>query len=149
MRVGAADCTRMSNAGLHLLAVILHQHEQGKARRDAPPPAGDIPAPVANVTEWLQASLHTPLTPRQLYDRQRLFSIYLHRSPDAKHEWEPSSIFYGRDIADRSIPRPSAKTFSCDMPQCNPWHRPPRLALHDPVRPMKLRLAGLPSMSWC
>ena len=62
--------------------------------------------PITNTTQWLQQTLHTSLTPRQLYERQDLFSIYVHRTPGYS-ERVTSSIFYGRDVDDRCAPSPS------------------------------------------
>jgi hypothetical protein len=40
------------------------------------------------------------MTGEQLYNKQKLFSIYVHRGPGAAAS-EPGSIFHGRDIANR------------------------------------------------
>ena len=56
--------------------------------------------PIINTTQWLQSTLRTRLTPRQLYERQDLFSIYVHRTPGYR-ERVASSIFYGRDVEGR------------------------------------------------
>jgi hypothetical protein len=56
--------------------------------------------PITNTTRWLQQTLHTHLTPRDLYEQQDLFSIYVHRTPGYE-EHVTSSIFYGRDIDNR------------------------------------------------
>jgi hypothetical protein len=63
--------------------------------------AAEVPIqPITNTTKWLQETLRTRLTPRQLYERQDLFSIYVHRTPGYE-ERIATSIFYGRDIAHR------------------------------------------------
>lgn len=58
--------------------------------------------PITNTTRWLQRTLRTPLTPRELYERQDLFSIYVHRTPGFEERVQ-SSIFYGRDIEERCV----------------------------------------------
>jgi hypothetical protein len=58
--------------------------------------------PITNITEWLQKRLSTRLTPRQLYEKQDLFSIYVHSTPGFVHR-DPDSIFYGRDIKSRCV----------------------------------------------
>lgn len=59
--------------------------------------------PISNTTEWLQRSLNTRLTPRELYEKQDLFSIYAHGAPGYIYR-DPDSIFFGRDIRDRHAP---------------------------------------------
>jgi hypothetical protein len=44
--------------------------------------------------------LRTRLTPRELYEQQDLFSIYVHRTPGFE-EKITTSIFYGRDVEGR------------------------------------------------
>ena len=55
---------------------------------------------VANITDWLEQGCHAKLTGRELYAKQDLFSIYVHRSPGAPGALR-ESIFHGRDIEDR------------------------------------------------
>eukprot|EP00892_Ulva_mutabilis_P004681 jgi/Ulvmu1/2585/UM014_0036.1 len=64
------------------------------------PFTGPIPPPIANSTEWLRDSCHAGLSGQQLYAQQDLFTIYVHRRPDAAPA-PPGSIFHGRDISDR------------------------------------------------
>lgn len=60
-----------------------------------------LPVPkVSNVTGWLQQGCHANMTGSQLYAKQDLFSIYVHRSPGEPGSPQ-DSIFYGRDIDDR------------------------------------------------
>jgi hypothetical protein len=69
-------------------------------KRSARSHAGEAAPTITNVTGWLQEGCATRLTGRQLYERQSLFTIYVHRgpaTPDPRHD----SIFAGRDIASR------------------------------------------------
>lgn len=58
---------------------------------------------ITNTTEWLQQQLDTHLTPRELYEKQELFSIYVHGKPGYTYR-DRDSIFFGRDIKDRCGP---------------------------------------------
>ena len=67
--------------------------------------AGVVPPAVTNVTGWIQHSCKAPVTGAELYRKQDLFSIYVHRSIGVPPS-PPDSIFAGRDIDDRcSTPR--------------------------------------------
>lgn len=66
-------------------------------------PVGPVPPRITNSTEWLHGSCHTPLNGEQLYAQQDLYTIYVHRSPEAA-PMPAGSIFTGRDIANRCAP---------------------------------------------
>ena len=59
-----------------------------------------MPPVIANVTGWLQENCLANMTPRQHYELQDLFSVYVHRAPGFKGADE-KSLFYNRDIEDR------------------------------------------------
>ena len=62
--------------------------------------AGEPVPKVANVSGWLQHVCAAGMTGQQLYEKQDLFSIYVHRSPGVTGAPE-DSIFYERDIEHR------------------------------------------------
>lgn len=65
--------------------------------------AGGPVQTVSNVSAWLQEGCRSGLNGKQLYDKQDLFTIYIHRSPGASAS-PPDSIFHGRDIEQRCTP---------------------------------------------
>jgi hypothetical protein len=110
------------------------------------PPAGQVPLLISNVTGWLHENCATPLTPRELYELQDLFSIYVHRSPTAKEALlaPEASIFHGRDIPDRCVASPSAATVpSHTVLLCPSLPRPAILALLWPPELLLLLLTQL------
>ena len=62
--------------------------------------AGVVPPVIANVTGWLQENCGAKMTPRQHYELQDLFSVYVHRMPGFKGADE-TSLFHNRDIENR------------------------------------------------
>ena len=62
--------------------------------------AGVVPPVIANVTGWLQENCGAKMTPRQHYELQDLFSVYVHRMPGFKGADE-TSLFYNRDMKNR------------------------------------------------
>jgi hypothetical protein len=76
--------------------------------------AGEVPPSISNVTGWLQDTCLADMTPRQLYELQDLFSVYVHRMPGAPGADE-SSLFYQRDIKNRcsSVPLTCERVCFC------------------------------------
>ena len=64
------------------------------------------------MTGWLHGSCASRLKPRELYEKQRLFTIYVHRSPGAAPAHE-DSIFADRDIPDPCAPSPLPPRSAC------------------------------------
>lgn len=64
-------------------------------------PAGVVPRPIVNTTAWIQRQCSTEATGHDLYTRQDLFSIYVHRKKGAPPA-PAHSIFASRDINNRS-----------------------------------------------
>jgi hypothetical protein len=63
--------------------------------------AGPRLDPINDVTTWIRSNCRSAtLTGKAAYEMQDLFSIYVHRSPDAPHV-KPDSVFAGRDVPDR------------------------------------------------
>ena len=62
--------------------------------------AGHAAPRISNTTSWLSEGCHAPRTGRELYEAQKFFTIYVHRSPGVAGS-PPDSIFHGRDIPDR------------------------------------------------
>lgn len=62
--------------------------------------AGPYAPLITDASRWLQDTCGTAFTGRRAYEAQRLFSLYLHRSPGAA-AFSPDSVFAGRDIKDR------------------------------------------------
>jgi hypothetical protein len=72
---------------------------------------------VSNVTAWLEEGCRAGLNGKQLYDKQDLFTIYIHRSPGASTS-PPDSIFHGRDIEHRCTPCCGRVVLGVDGARC-------------------------------
>lgn len=62
--------------------------------------AGVVPRPIVNSTSWIQRQCSTEATGHDLYVRQDLFSVYVHRKKGAPPS-PADSIFASRDINNR------------------------------------------------